>query len=83
MVAIFKTNVKHPAAAMNVISQLLCAYPAFKISFDLEDEDKILRIEGAFFHVEDVVHSLLSNGFICIHLPYDPDSCPVLGHYNH
>ena len=77
MVSIFKTNVKHPAAAMNIISQLLFAYPAFKISFDLEDEDRILRIEGAFFHVEDIVLSLLSNGFICIHLPYDPNCCQM------
>ncbi|NRF37518.1 methyltransferase type 11 [Pedobacter foliorum] len=76
MVAIFKTNVKHPAAAMNVISQLLYVYPAFRISLDLEDEDKILRVEGNSFHVEDVILSLLGSGFICIHLPYDPD-CPV------
>ncbi|MFE7086341.1 hypothetical protein ACFU8T_12270 [Sphingobacterium spiritivorum] len=71
MVAIFKTNVKHPAAAMNVITELLCRYPAFRISFDLEDEDKILRVEGHFFHVEDIIFSLLNNGFMCIHLPHD------------
>jgi hypothetical protein len=71
MVAIFKTNVKHPAAAMNVITELLCGYPAFRISFDLEDEDKILRVEGNFFHVEDIIFSLLNNGFMCVHLPYD------------
>ena len=59
MVAIFKTNVKHPAAAMNVITELLCKYPAFKVSFDLEDVDKILRVEGNCFHVEDIIFSLL------------------------
>jgi len=72
MIAIFKTNVKHPGSAMKVITELLYKYPSFRISFDLEDEDKILRIEGNFFHEEDVVFCLLSNGFICVHLPYDP-----------
>ncbi|TCC96931.1 hypothetical protein FBD94_20420 [Pedobacter hiemivivus] len=71
MVAIFKTNVKHPAAAMNVITELLFRYPAFKISIDLEDVDKILRVEGNFFHEEDIIFSLLNNGYICIHLPHD------------
>jgi hypothetical protein len=71
MVAIFKTNVKHPAAAMNVITELLCRYPTFRVSFDLEDEDKILRVEGNCFHVEDIVLSLLNNGYICIHLPHN------------
>ncbi|MNX61663.1 hypothetical protein D3C86_925980 [compost metagenome] len=71
MVAIFKTNVKHPAAAMNVITELLCKYPAFKVSFDLEDVDKILRVEGNCFHVEDIIFSLLNSGYICLYLPHD------------
>jgi len=72
MVAIFKTNVKHAAAAMNILSQLAYVYPSFKISLDLEDEDKILRVEGNSFQLEDIIFFLLNDGFICVHLPYDP-----------
>ncbi|MBB6499861.1 hypothetical protein [Pedobacter cryoconitis] len=77
MIEIFKTNVKHSVAARRIIHELLDKYPRFTISFDLGDEDKILRVEGNFFHVEDIIFSLLNNNFICIHLPYDLDSWVV------
>jgi hypothetical protein len=77
MIAIFKTNVKQPAVAIKIIDELLGKYPRFGISFDLEDEDRILRVEGNPFHVEDIILSLLNNGYVCIHLPYDPHCSPV------
>lgn len=74
MIEIFKTNVKYPIAAKQLMNELLSKYPGFTISFDLGDEDKILRAEGNFFHVQDIIRALLSNDFNCVHLPYDLDS---------
>ena len=49
MVEIFKTNVKKKKRSEKVVSLLSMKYPDLKINFDLEDCDKILRIEGESF----------------------------------
>ena len=46
MVEIFKTNVQEIAVANYIVEQLLERFPMYTINFDLEDCDKILRIEG-------------------------------------
>ena len=46
MVEIFKTNVQDAAVANYIVEQLLERFPMYTINFDLEDCDKILRIEG-------------------------------------
>jgi hypothetical protein len=74
MVTVFKTNVEHPADVMRILDELLDKYPAFIISLDMGDEDKILRVEGNFFDVEDIIALLQLSGFTCIHLPLDPNS---------
>lgn len=45
-VSIFKTNVKNEQEANQLIIYLQKIIPDFQINFDLEDCDKILRIEG-------------------------------------
>lgn len=45
MVEIFKTNVQEEKEANKVVRKLLEQFPNNKINFDLEDCDKILRIE--------------------------------------
>ena len=45
MVEIFKTNIQEEKEANKVVRKLLEQFPNNKINFDLEDCDKILRIE--------------------------------------
>ncbi|MDB5116912.1 MAG: hypothetical protein JWQ79_2404 [Mucilaginibacter sp.] len=45
-VEIFKTNVQEESKAALVIELLDECYPEFKANFDLEDEDRILRVES-------------------------------------
>lgn len=45
-VQIFKTNVRDPLAASHISLLLQRRFPDRKINFDLEDCDKILRVEG-------------------------------------
>lgn len=46
VVEIFKTNVMKEKLAKKIIADLQQLYPDYCINFDLEDADKVLRIEG-------------------------------------
>lgn len=68
VVEVFKTNVKRERDA-NMLSCLLVEkYPEIKVSFDLEDCDKVLRIEGVDIDAKYVIALMLSNGFYCCEL---------------
>jgi hypothetical protein len=66
MIEVFKTNVEEACHAKNVIALLLQHFPGSKINFDLNDCDKILRIEGENFAVEKVIGLVAASGYTCI-----------------
>jgi hypothetical protein len=68
MVEVFKTNVQKAIQAKKIISQLNHHFPNSKINFDLEDCDKVLRVEGKNIAVGKVVELVEQNGFICAEL---------------
>lgn len=45
-VEIFKTNVTHTFLANTLIQDLHTSFPAYRVNFDLEDSDNVLRIES-------------------------------------
>jgi hypothetical protein len=65
MIEVFKTNVKKRSDAKRVVSILLQHFPASKINFDLQDCDKILRIEGERFIVERIMRLVKESGYQC------------------
>lgn len=65
MIEIFKTNVKEEKEAKKILNILIAEFPKCKINFDLEDCDKILRIEGIDFTVRIIEKRLKKIGFIC------------------
>ncbi|MEO6330343.1 MAG: hypothetical protein ABIO55_15520 [Ginsengibacter sp.] len=65
MVEVFKTNVQKVTQANRLKSLLLDHFPGRKINFDLQDCDKILRIDGANFITEKVTLLINENGFVC------------------
>jgi len=46
MVEVFKTNVERAGEAKILVKKLAKQFPKHKINFDLDDCDKILRVEG-------------------------------------
>ena len=64
-VEVFKTNVSDTAAADLIRKNLLLAFPDCKINFDLQDCDKILRIEGNQVLPATVTDLVNSSGFFC------------------
>lgn len=66
MVEVFKTDIRKTSQAKAIITLLLQHFPGSIINFDLEDCDKILRVEGADDLLPERVMKLIENkGFTC------------------
>jgi hypothetical protein len=64
-VEVFKTNVQEVEGANLLIQKLLKHFPNYKINFDLEDCDKILRIAGNHINAKVVLEIVWNNGYFC------------------
>ena len=64
-VEVFKRNVQTQEAALALIDSLLGHFPGHQINFDLEDCDRILRVEGMEMDAERIVLIVTNGGFEC------------------
>ena len=65
MIEVFKTNVENAGDANNIVQMLLQHFPGSRINFDLQDCDKILRVEGTNFCTETIITFMKDNGYHC------------------
>lgn len=65
MVEVFKTNVAEAAHAERLIALLQRHFPGGRITFDLEDCDKVLRVEHADITTQEVITLLRGNEYEC------------------
>jgi hypothetical protein len=65
MVEVFKTNIERERTAARIKLELLEQFPDCKINFDLEDCDRILRIESAVEIGKEIEEALIKKGFQC------------------
>ena len=66
MIEVFKTNIKTPVQALSLEAVLKNQFAAAAISFDLEDCDNILRIDGiSESDNQIIIETLQNNGFWC------------------
>jgi hypothetical protein len=65
MVEVFKTNVAEVSHADAIVEILQQYFPGNRINFDLEDCDKVLRIEGKNFAAVKVMRVVHEHGFVC------------------
>lgn len=65
MIEVFKTNVQEFSEAQTVIALLRRHFPGSKINFDLDDCDKVLRVEGNNFITEKIMKLVKEKGFVC------------------
>ena len=65
MVEVFKTNVQDQQVAEMIVAELLAFFPHYRINFDLEDCDKILRVAGVGVHPPAVARVVQRKGFVC------------------
>ncbi|MBN8572075.1 MAG: hypothetical protein J0M18_20835 [Ignavibacteria bacterium] len=64
MVEVFKTNVGDKLTADKITAELQLLFGG-NINFDLDDCDKILRVEGDEILPEKISEVLTCKGFIC------------------
>jgi len=65
MIEIFKTNVKQRRQAKILLAVLLRHFPYIKVNFDLDDCDRILRVEGNEFCKMQIAELITTNGYEC------------------
>ncbi|RZJ64559.1 MAG: hypothetical protein EOO50_15260 [Flavobacterium sp.] len=65
MVEVFRTNVDCRTNAHDMILRLLSLHPNSGITFDLEDCDRILRIENATLDCGQIISLMEAHGFSC------------------
>lgn len=68
IVEIFKTNVQEESDRDYIITVIQNQFPDYKINFDLEDCDKILRVEGFDLQYDNVVDYVNRLGYTCVRL---------------
>ena len=65
MIEIFKTDVQKVSQAKRIVDLLNDYFPGNRINFDLQDRDKVLRIEGDAFRSTEVIMLVKQSGFTC------------------
>jgi len=65
MVEIFKTNVEEVSMASIIVEKLHQEFPAYRINFDLNDCDRILRVEtrGGVVDIDAIIESAEKHSF--------------------
>lgn len=69
IVEVFKTDVRELELSELLIQQLLDHFPDSLINFDMDDCDKILRVEAKTIMPEKIIAILNTNGYSCEVLP--------------
>ena len=65
MVLVFKTDVQDALRADYLVEKLKTRFPAWRINFDLEDCDRVLRVEGAIPEAGMIAEVLREAGCRC------------------
>jgi len=65
MVEVFKTNVHKEDEAARLLNALGQYFPCFRSNFDLDDCDRIPRVEGQDIMPGKIMEVLHANGFHC------------------
>ncbi|RZJ69859.1 hypothetical protein [Flavobacterium sp.] len=65
MIEIFRTNISKTTDARNMVLSLMSLYPTGKITFDLEDCDKVLRVETLRLKPDAIISLMQASGFAC------------------
>lgn len=68
MITLFRTNIRSREQAEQVIVSLSLNYPNAKVTIDLDDSDRVLKLRAKFANTESVVGIVSRMGFDCSEL---------------
>lgn len=66
MIEVFKTNITEQSIASDVIADLKLLFNDATISFDLEDIDRVLRVQHPTLIPQKVIDNLNKKGYLCV-----------------
>ena len=69
MIEVFKTDINSGETAAAILEKLQFLFPGYAVNFDLEDCDRILRVESEKINKGEVISILNDHGFNCEELP--------------
>ena len=55
MVEIFRTGIKSRSQAEDTLEAMMHEFPDYKMNFDLDDRENILRVEGLQIHIQEIL----------------------------
>ena len=70
IVEVFKTDVAEPEEAKLLTNALVARFPGCRPSFDLEDRDRVLRVEGGMLCTDTIITIINQFGYDCHILDY-------------
>ena len=65
MIEVFRTNVGDMEQVSRLRLLLVERFGLSRISFDLDDHERVLRVEGTSISPEHIIGTLCENGFEC------------------
>ena len=66
IVTVVKTNIDMPQEAIKIVNEINKGFIVSKVTIDLEDEDRVLRLEHSdLLDVNKVLRCIRENGFSC------------------
>jgi len=65
MVRVYTTNVHSVNSAAVILAELKGLHPVHRITIDLEDIDRVLRVEGPAFESDVIIGCFAQQGFQC------------------
>lgn len=64
-VEVFRTNVHDPEVSDHLVAELFNRFPHYRINFDLQDCDRILRVAGKHMEPDLIIDFMHARGFRC------------------
>ena len=65
MVEVFKTNICKQKHSKTLVKKLLAHFPASKVHIDMDDCDRVLRVEGENICPDKVISLVIADGYYC------------------
>jgi len=65
MVEVFKTNISKVRQSKTLIKKLLAHFPASYVNIDMDDCDKVLRVEGEDICSDKIITLVMADGYYC------------------
>jgi hypothetical protein len=65
MVEVFRTNINHVRQSKLLVKKLQQHFPQSSVNFDLDDCDKVLRVEGVNICPDMITMIVTRDGYVC------------------